>query len=235
MKVKTPPSRSSTPPLFRGGAAHRTVPGLARLSPCKGGVPEGGGGSFLFSSFFLVMAVLFIFALSGCRTDFTAEQNAAESLLGVLNNVEQSSNEVDARLIKQYVKDVAEKCQKIQNELTDTLELEQAQRLVNFCALQGHLQSCLNRKELIDAEITQTRSQLFNLKTDLKERRANKDSANVYMEQEFLFVESLNEGAEQVVAELNGCFETYAELKDEIDRLLIALPKKEVDEERLVD
>jgi S-adenosylhomocysteine hydrolase len=165
----------------------------------------------------LLLAILV--TVTSCRTDFTAEQNAAESLLSVLNNVEQSSNEVDARLIKQYVKDVTEKCQKIQNELRDTLELEQAQRLVNFCALQGHLQSCLDRKELIDAEITQTRSQLFNLKTDLKKRRANKDSANIYIEQEFLFVESLNEGAEQVVAELNGCFE----------RLLIALPKKEVD------
>jgi len=162
----------------------------------------------------------------GCRTDFTAELNAAESLLGVLNSVEQSSNEVDARLIKQYEKDVAEKCQKIQNELTDTLELEQAQILVNFCALQDHLQSCLDRKALIDAEVTQTRNQLFNLKTDLKERRADKDSANVYIEQEFLFVESLNEGTEQVVVELNSCFETYAELKDEIDRLLIALPSK---------
>ena len=165
-------------------------------------------------------------AVASCRTDFIAEQNAAESLLGVLNNVEKSSNEVDARLIKQYVKDVAEKCQTIQNELTDTLELEQAQKLVNFCALQEHLQSCLYRKQLIDAEVIQTRNQIFNLQTDLKERRADKDSVNVYIEQEFLFVESLNEGAEQVVTELNACFETYDELKNEIDRLLIALPSK---------
>jgi chromosome segregation ATPase len=175
----------------------------------------------------LLLAILV--AMTSCRTDFTAESNAAESLLGVLNNVEQSSNEVDARLIKQYVKDVAEKCQKIQNELTDTIELEQAQKLVDFCALQEHLKSCLDRKELIDAEIIETRNQLFNLKIDLKKRRVNKDSVNVYIEQEFLFVESLNEGAEQVVAELNGCFDTYAELKDQIDRLLIALPRKEVD------
>jgi len=181
------------------------------------------------SSLAMTLVVVFVLALSGCRTDFTAELNAAESLLGVLNSVEQSSSEVDARLIKQYVKDVAEKCQKIQNELTDTLELEQAQMLVNFCAIQEHLQSCLDRKELIDAEVVQTRNQIFNLKTDLKERRADKDSANLYIEQEFLFVESLNEGTEQVVVELNGCFETYAELKDEIDRLLIALPRKEVD------
>lgn len=175
------------------------------------------------------MAFLFaiLIAAISCRTDFTAEQNATESLLGVLNNVEQSSNEVDARLIKQYVKDIAEKCNKIQNELTDTLELEQAQQLVNFCSLQEHLQSCLERKELIDAEVIQTRNQLFNLKTDLKERRADKDSANIYIEQEFLFVESLSEGTEQIVAELNGCFETYDELKNDIDRLLIALPRKE--------
>ncbi|MCF8276933.1 MAG: hypothetical protein K9J17_09375 [Flavobacteriales bacterium] len=179
---------------------------------------------------FLAMTALLIVALTSCRTDFTAESNATESLLGVLNNVEQSSNEIDSRLVQQYVKDVSEKCQKIQNELTDTLELDQAQKLVNFCGLQEHLQSCLQRKELIDAQVVQTRNQLFNLKTDLKERRANKDSTNLYIEQEFLFVESLNEGTEQVVAELNACFETYAELKDEIDRLLIALPSKELDE-----
>jgi len=177
----------------------------------------------------MTLVVFFALALTSCRTDFTAEQNAAESLLGVLNSVEQSSNEVDARLIKQYVKDIAEKCQKIQNELTDTLELEQAQQLVNFCSLQEHLQSCLSRKELIDTQVIETRNQLFNLKTDLTERRANKDSAKVYIEQEFLFVESLSEGTEQVVAELNGCFATYAELKDGIDRLLIALPRKGVE------
>ena len=175
------------------------------------------------------LATILVAAI-GCRPDFTAEMNAAESLLGVLNSVEMSSNEVDARLIKQYVKDVAEKCQKIQNELTDTLDMEQAELLVNFCALQEHLQSCLHRKELIDAEVVKTRNQLFNLKTDLKEGRADKDSAKVYIEQEFLFVESLNEGTEQVVVELNSCFETYAELKDEIDRLLIALPNKQVAE-----
>lgn len=179
---------------------------------------------FLHSLRSVGMTVLFVLALSGCRTDFTAEQNAAESLLGVLNSVEQSSNEVDARLIKKYVKDIAEKCNKIQNELTDTLELEQAQQLVNFCSLQEHIQSCLDRKELIDAEVIQTRNQIFNLKTDLKERRADEDSANVYIEQEFLFVESLSEGTEQIVAELNDCFETYDELKNEIDRLLIVLP-----------
>jgi chromosome segregation ATPase len=173
------------------------------------------------------MAMLVV--VVGCRTDFTAETNATESLLGVLTRVENSSASIDARLIKQYRKDVSEKCAKIQQELSDTLALEQAQILVNFCALDEHLQSCLKRKELIDTEVTRTRNQLFNLKTDLLERRADKDSANLHIEQEFLFVESLNEGVDQVVAELNGCFETYAELKDEIDRLLIALPKKEVD------
>lgn len=178
----------------------------------------------------LAMAVILVFTFTSCRTDFTAEQNATTSLLGVLSKVEQSSNEVDARLVKQYVKDIAEKCNKIQNELTDTLELEQAQELVNFCSLKEHLQSCLERKELIDAEIVKTRNQLFNLKADLKERRSNKDSANVYIEQEFLFVESLNEGAEQIVAELNGCFKTYDELKGQIDRLLIALPQKDLKE-----
>ena len=173
---------------------------------------------------FLGMTVLILVTLSGCRTDYTAELNATDSLLGVLNSVENASSEVDARLIKQYQKDVAEKCQKIQNELTDTLELEQAQILVDFCLLDEHFQSCLDRKELIDAEILQTRNQLFNLKIDLKERRSNKDSVNTYIESEFLYVESLSEGAESIVTELNGCFEVYSELKEEIDRLLIALP-----------
>ena len=178
-----------------------------------------------FGSIATVLAFVLL-GISSCRPDFTAESNATESLLGVLNSVEQKSGEVDARLIKQYIKNVTEKCVKVQNELTDTLELEQAQVLVNFCALDEHFQSCLDRKELIDAEVIRTRNQLFNLKTDLKEGRAKKDSANLYIEQEFLFVESLDEGVDQIVVELNGCFETYTELKDEIDRLLIALPNK---------
>ncbi len=174
-----------------------------------------------------IIALLITPILAGCRPDFTAELNAADSLANVLNKVEASSNEVDARLIKQYIKNVSQKCQKIQNELTDTVEIEDAQTLVSFCSLDEHLQSCLDRKEMIDAEVLRTRNQLFNLRVDLKEGRANKDSVNTYIEQEFLFVESLDEGTEQMVVELNSCFETYAELKDEIDRFIIELPTKE--------
>lgn len=176
----------------------------------------------VFSSFLMISTVV----LSGCRVDFSAELNATESLLKVVEKVEASSGQIDARLVKQYVNDVLVKCESIQSQLSDTLSLEQAEVLVNFCSLDEHLTNCLGRKERIDEEILRTRSQLFNLKTDLIERRADKDSANHYIEQEFLFVESLNESTDQLLVELNGCFETYAELKDEIDRLLIELPSK---------
>lgn len=174
-----------------------------------------------------IIALIFLTTLIGCRPDFTAEQNATESLMNVLSNVESASNEVDARLIRQYAKDIDQKCQKIQNEMTDTVSIEDAQTLVDFCGLKEHLKSCLSRKELIDAELVRTRNQLFNLRSDLKEGRANKDSVNTHIEQEFLFVESLQEGADQLIVELNGCFETYSELKEEIDRLIIDLPEKE--------
>ncbi len=170
-----------------------------------------------------------VFSLIGCRPDFTAELNAADSLSNVLTNVEASSNEVDVRLIKQYVKNINQKCQKIQNELTDTIEVGDAQILISFCSLDEHLQSCLSRKELIDVEVLRTRNQLFNLRSDLKEGRVDKDSVKTYIEQEFLFVESLDEGVEQIVVELNGCFETYAELNEEIDRFIVALPERKKD------
>ena len=174
-----------------------------------------------------IIALIFLTTLISCRPDFTAELNATESLMSVLSNVESTSNDVDARLIRQYAKDIDQKCQKIQNETTDTVNLEDAQSLVDFCGLEKHLQSCLSRKEMIDAELVRTRNQLFNLQSDLKEYRADKDSVNTHIEQEFLFVESLQEGADQLIVELNSCFETYAELKEEIDRLIIDLPEKE--------
>ena len=176
-----------------------------------------------------VICAILILSLWGCKPDFTAEKNAASSLLNVLNNVERNVQEIDARLIKQYINNVSEKCKKLQQETTDTLTLEDAQLLVDFCALDQHLQSCLHRKELIDAEVVQTRTQLFNLKTDLEEGRPHKDSVNNYIEQEFLFVESLDQATEQIIAELNGCFNTYAELNEEIDRLLISLPNEVVE------
>ncbi len=161
-----------------------------------------------------------------CKPDFTTEHNVVSTMLGVLKKVEDTSNEVDARLVKQYLKDVSEKCAKIQAEMTDTISIEDAQILVDFCALSEHFQSCLDRKELIDSEIVATRNQLYDLQTDLKERRADEDSVNNYIEGEFLYVESLDEGTERVLVELNGCFENYSELKEEIDRLLISLPSK---------
>lgn len=172
---------------------------------------------------FFGIAILLI----GCQPDFTDETNAVESLLGVVGQVENASEEVDARLVRQYINDVNNKCIKIQSEMTDTVGLNEAQALVEFCSLEGHLQSCLERKELIDAEVIETRNQLFNLKTDLVQKSANKDSVNRFIEAEFQYVESLDQGVESVVAELNGCFETYSELKDDIDRLLIALSEKD--------
>jgi len=171
--------------------------------------------------FFLFIST---FLLQSCRPNFTAETQAVDSLLGVIGQVENASKEVDPRLIGQYIKDIKEKCSKIQSQLTDTVELEQAQVLIDFCSLQKHLQSCLQRKQQIDAEVIATRNQLFNLRTDLTQQTANKDSVNQFIESEFEYVESLSEGTERVVAELNGCFETYSELKEDIDRLLISLP-----------
>lgn len=164
--------------------------------------------------------------LSGCRADLSAELNATESLLNVIEKVESSSAQVNARLVNQYIEDISGKCLSIQAQVTDTLAMEQAEVLANFCSLDEHLTNCLERKQRIDEEILRTREQLFNLKADLTERRADKDSTNLYIEQEFLFVESLNESTDQLLVELNGCFETYDELKHEIDRLLIEMPSK---------
>lgn len=174
-----------------------------------------------------IFGIAFLFA--GCKPDFTAEIRAVDSLLGVIGQVESAAEQVDSRLIRQYIKDVNVKCTKIQDENKDTLELLDAQRLVDFCSLEAHLQSCLERKELIDVEVVETRNQLYNLRTDLVERVVEKDSVNRFIDSEFQYVESLDEGVERVVVELNGCFETYSELKGDIDRLLIALPTKGVE------
>jgi hypothetical protein len=165
--------------------------------------------------------------LAACRPDFSAEQHAVESMLGVLTNVESASEGIDSRTVRQYVKDVADKCSRIQIELHDTLSIADAQKLVSFCALEGHLRSCLERKDLMDAEIMQTKNQLLNLRRDLVEATADKDSVNTFVETEFLFVESLDEGMEQVITELNSCFKQYATLNPEIDRLLVSLPSNE--------
>ncbi len=165
-----------------------------------------------------------------CRPDFTDETQAVNSMVGVIDHVQNSSSEIDSRLVKQYIQDIKQKCAKIQNEMTDTLELEQAQMLVSFCALEGHLTSCIERKELVDVQVIETRNQLFNLQTDLMQQVADKDSANSFIESEFLYVESLSEGIQQITTELNGCFSTYSELKEEIDRLLIALPDSAADD-----
>ena len=181
--------------------------------------------NWLSALIFLMLAI----AVVGCRPDYTKESQAVERMLSVLERTEQVSATIDPRLVQQYSKDVAEKCERIQAELADTLALADAELLVKFCGLRSHLEDCLTRKEAIDNEVVQTRKQLFNLNLDLKNGTAAKDSVATFIESEFLFVESLDEGTEQLIAELHACFETYDELKDEIERLLIALPNRSVD------
>jgi len=164
--------------------------------------------------------------LSSCRPDLTEQQQAVQSLLNVVSRVEATSNNIEARHIRRYMKDVEQTCIALHDQVHDTLDLETARELMRFCILEQHLSDCLQRKEQIDAELYRTRNQLYDLRSDLKGGRVNKDSVNVYIEQEFLFVESLQERSEQVIVELNSCFETYTELKQEIDRLLTH-PQKE--------
>jgi len=173
-----------------------------------------------------VLLALLLF-LAACRPDFSAEQHAVESMLGVLTNVENASEGIDARLVRQYMKDVNDKCGRIQSAMQDTLSIDDAQTLVSFCLLEGHLRSCIERKDLIDAEAMQTKNQLLNLRKDLLEAAADKDSVGQFVETEFQFVESLDEGMEQVITELNACFSQYAALNTDIDRLLVSLPSNE--------
>lgn len=158
--------------------------------------------------------------LAACRQDLEAEKQAVTSMERVLARVENAASQVQDMEVDRFVRKLEQHCSDLQRVLSDTLEREQAETVMRYCGLRDHLENSLKRKALIMEELQRTGRQLNALQRDLSSGAANKDSVNAYIETEFQYLESMNEGMESIISEMNACFATYEELNPKVQQLL---------------
>lgn len=153
----------------------------------------------------------------------TVEQRlqAIDAMQGVLTNVMVTSDEADDTQINHYLKDVNEKTGRLQAALlTDSLDSEDFRAAKEFEALSNRLLQAQTAKSQIVAMVKESRLKLTDLRTDVQNNLWVEDSLNLYMEIEFQYVMELDEGMNEVIAQVNGCFQTYDQINPRIRELL---------------
>ena len=158
---------------------------------------------------------------SACGKTVEQRLQAIDAMQGVLTNVMVTSEEVDESQINHYLKDINEKTSLLKTTiLTDPFDSEDLRTMKEFEALSNRLIQAQNAKSQILAMVKESRLKLSDLRTDVQNDLWEEDSLNLYMEIEFQYVMELDQGMNEVIAQVNGCFLTYDQIIPRIRELL---------------
>ncbi len=164
--------------------------------------------------------ILFLLAAS-CGKTVEQRLQAIDGMQGVLTNVTVTSEEVDEPQIDQYLKDIKGKSARVRMEFVfDSLDQDDQYTVLEFDALSSRLEQALAAKEKVVSSVKKTRLNLADLRTDVQNNKWPEDSLNLYLDIEFQYVMELDETLEEVLAQVNGCFQTYEQINPRIEELL---------------
>jgi hypothetical protein len=153
-----------------------------------------------------------VWAITGCRPDFTQEIAAVESMVPVLDALEQRLTDLDTTAATQVAERLSFQCDRILPAM-DSLEVDSFPIwLSGTCDIPVQISASLGRRRVLAQELDHTRKQLNDLMVDLRERRANKDSVSAFIEVEFQYVQHLGEALE----ELEGRFQQLTQIEPEV-------------------
>lgn len=174
------------------------------------------------------LAALLLTAMLGCRPDLTRETAAVESLVPVIDNVSQRIARIDTVAAQELAERISFQCSRI---AADSLLLGESlgASFSVHCGLPDRVRQLLDHRNELAAEAIRTKSQLHDLRTDLTNRIANKDSVSAFIEVEFLYVEHLGEMADELEARLEELFRIGEAFRPKMDSLMTVTTAKFVE------
>jgi hypothetical protein len=153
-----------------------------------------------------------VWAITGCRPDFTQEIAAVESMVPVLDALEQRLMAMDTTAANQVAERLSFQCDRILPAMDSLEEQIYPMWLTSTCDIPERIAFSLGQKRVLAQELDHTRKQLNDLMVDLRERRANKDSVSAFIEVEFQYVQHLGE----LLEELEGRLEQFTQMETEV-------------------
>lgn len=170
-----------------------------------------------------------VWALTGCRPDFTQEMAAVESMVPVLDGLDGRLAELDTAAALEVSERLAFQCERILPALeADPLD-SVPQWIPRTCAIPEQIVETLGRRRLLVKELGNTRQQLNSLLLDMRERRANKDSVSAFIDVEFQYVEHLSELLEELEARIPQFVKAESEVRSSMDSLMTLTTAKFVE------
>jgi hypothetical protein len=153
-----------------------------------------------------------VWAITGCRPDFTQEIAAVESMVPVLDALEQRLTAMDTTAVHEVAERISFQCDRILPAMDSLEEQIYPMWLTSTCDIPERIAFSLGQKRVLAQELDHTRKQLNDLMVDLRERRANKDSVSAFIEVEFQYVQHLGE----LLEELEGRLEQFTQMETEV-------------------
>lgn len=153
-----------------------------------------------------------VWAITGCRPDFTQEIAAVESMVPVLDALEQRLTAMDTAAVHEVAERISFQCDRILPAMDSLEEQIYPMWLTSTCDIPERIAFSLGQKRVLAQELDHTRKQLNDLMVDLRERRANKDSVSAFIEVEFQYVQHLGE----LLEELEGRLEQFTQMETEV-------------------
>jgi hypothetical protein len=170
-----------------------------------------------------------VWAITGCRPDFTQEIAAVESMVPVLDALEQRLTAMDTTAVHEVAERISFQCDRILPAM-DSLEKQiYPMWLTSTCDIPERIAFSLGQKRVLAQELDHTRKQLNDLMVDLRERRANKDSVSAFIEVEFQYVQHLGELLEELEGRLEQFTQIEPEVRSDMDSLMTITTAKFVE------
>lgn len=170
---------------------------------------------FIFLSF-----VIFLMVFGGCSSAEKQKIDRVDSLYSVIEAVEDSMEIVSIAKVNRLIDENQNLLIKVQNQTKDTLTKEQMFFCSDFKRYRKTLTQLVQNIEFQVGQIGYSKTQLENLKEDVKNGLIIDEHFNNYFSSEKESIARLKESSDNITAWYKGTFKRYDELKKGVEQIL---------------
>lgn len=170
---------------------------------------------------FLIFSIAFIFSISifSCSSPENSQFTRVDSLHSVLQSIEDTLAQISLAKVNRLVDENQTLIERVEKEYGDTLTKDQMFFFYDFKRYRKSLTQLVTNIEFQVGQVAYTKTQLENLKEDLKNGLLTQEQFNAYFSSEKDAVQRLKEGSISLSNWYRGTFGRYNELKTGVEAI----------------
>jgi len=176
----------------------------------------------LFKKVFLsVVVFIFGFGFTSCHTDkFEKQYKQIDSLVGVLDTAYNKLNELDTSVVQSYYETYTQNIKHIKDNFDEKNDDEVWRVITRYGLIRKPLRDFKKHYINYSEEIEFSKSQLTNLKADIKNNILTEDLIEQYIKEEAEFVNYLNLSVGGLMEITNNYYQQYLELNPLVEKFI---------------